>query len=204
MGGKSRFGRWGLIVVGATVIAVLVGCSTTGAKAPAAGGTSSNGQQGVTVSDGPAVVASIDPAQASDQAPGEGVTVAQLGQSINYPDGLSISVGPPTRRAASKNVAAPPEFRGTQVLLLTVTLTNKGTTPITLNQYISGPEVTYGGQVAPHVYDTGYMVAPQTTVLSGKAFTYRALYGVGAAPGDLQVEWKRDFTTQPAIFTGQG
>ena len=204
MGDESRFGRCGLVVVGTAVIAVLAACSTTGPAAAAAGGASPSGQQGVIVSDGPAVAAPIDPAQAPDQAPGEGVTVAQLGQSINYPDGLSISVGPPTRRAASRNAAAPPEFRGTQVLLLTVTLTNKGTTPITLNQYISGPEVTYGGQVAPHVYDTGYLVAPQTTVLPGKAFTYRALYGVGAAPGDLQVEWKRDFTTQPAIFTGQG
>lgn len=188
--------RWRLLSVVVVIAGLTAGCGAVGSAAP----TSTSAQSAATVSDGPAVAAPIAPA-VPDQA--SNIPVAKMGQSINFPDGLSVSIGPPERKVASKS-AAPTEFRGAQVLLVTVTVANKGSAPITVNPGLSGPDVTYGGQTAPKVFDVNYMMSPETTVLPGKSFTYRTLHGVGAAPGELQLQWKRDVMADPAIFTGQG
>lgn len=69
---------------------------------------------------------------------------------------------------------------------------------------ISGPKVTYGGQQAEHVYDNNGFLSPNaTTLLPGKSYTYRHLYGAASGPAEIQAEWTRDLFQDPAIFTGQ-
>lgn len=52
--------------------------------------------------------------------PGDSPTVAQLGQTITYPDGLTVSVAQPERHLVSAT-AALSQFRKTKALLVTTT-----------------------------------------------------------------------------------
>lgn len=155
---------------------------------------------GATITDGPANVPALpQPEQASKSS----LPVAQLGQSINYPDGLSVSIGQAQRHRTGQ-YAAPTQFRSSNVLLLTVTVTNNSGQPISVNPVISGPKVTHGGQQAEQVYDNGFLHPNAVNVLPGKSYTYRYLYGAGAGTAEIQAEWTRDYGQDPAIFTGQG
>lgn len=207
---KGEASNRGVVIAGGVTAALgLLVCivyTLTFAKAvsePFASGAlgSNTTTQGATISDGPASVPALPQPQAAATS---AFPVAQLGQSFNYPDGLAVSVAQPQRYTASQS-ASPTQYRGTNVLLLTVTVTNNTGQPVQINPLLSGPKVTYGGQEAEHVYDNnGFLLQSGATVLPGKAYTYRYLYGASGGPADIQAEWTRELLQAPAIFTGQG
>jgi hypothetical protein len=135
--------------------------------------------------------------------PAGGTSLAQMGQTISYSDGLTVSVAPAERHVTGP-YASPPQFAKKRVVMVTVTVGNTGGAPLQFNPGISGPTVTYAGQEAQPVFDVNFLQFPQTTVLPGKSYTYKRLFGAAEAPGDLQVTWIREFGANPAIFTGQG
>jgi hypothetical protein len=143
----------------------------------------------------PNVTVPADPAGAT--------TLAQLGQTISYPDGLTVKVAPAERHVTGP-YASPPQFAKKSIVLLTVTVGNTGSAPLQFMPALSGPTVTYAGEDAPPVFDANFLQFPPTTVLPGKTFSYRRLFGTAGPAGELQVQWTREIGANPAIFTGQG
>ena len=129
--------------------------------------------------------------------------VTELGKSIKFADGLMVSVGQAQRYTTSAS-AAPEQFRGKSVLMLTVTVTNNSADPVSIDPGLAGPQVSYAGQQVDRVFDPGVTSPGENIVLPGKSFIYSFLFATGSGPADIQAQWTRTIGGSPAIFTGQG
>ena len=142
----------------------------------------------------PAVETSTPPAEPSVQTPPasskptvsatpEPKTLA-FGKSFTWHDGVSVTVGPPTKFEPSAFAVVE---RSKRYLKFTVTVVNKSNKPIYLGlTYIS---VQSGNEEAREVFDSmsGLTGPPDTKVMKGRASEFYAGFGV-ADPKDLVLE----------------
>lgn len=135
--------------------------------------------------------------------PDMGVPAAvPLGQTVTYPDGLAVTIA--VDKMFDPGQYYPQVKRG---LTLVVTVTNNTGTAVPVNSIGNGPTFTLDGAQPNLIVNPGDPKAGagsfSATVLPGKSAVYYPSVGLNASPGDLQVQWMRDYSSPPAIFTGR-
>jgi hypothetical protein len=97
-----------------------------------------------------------------------------------------------------------PDARG---VTFAVKVTNGTSAPFAVSSITNGPRETVDGTTPSLIVNVKDSKAGagtyDATVLPGKSFTYYATIGLDTPPAEVQLEWKRDYTSPPAIFTGQ-
>jgi len=154
-----------------------------------------------TISDAPGAPP-LNPAQPQ---PTEGTAengIATFGQRFTLPSGLAIEVAAPMPFQASSEAAGTDRDRE---VLVETTIINGTDRPYEFNSFVVGPDATHNGETAPQIFDAGQNIdiAPVTTILPGRSFTYRTAFSIDRDPGELQLEYSADFGGPAAIFVGQ-
>ena len=157
---------------------VLTGCSSTGTT--------------TTPPNIPAL-----PAVPTSSAP----AVEALGQTFTYPDGLAVTI---TKDSTFDPRPGYPNARG---VTFAVKVTNGTSAPFAVSSITNGPHETVDGTTPSLIVNTKDSKAGagsyESTVLPGKSFTYYSTIGLDTPSAEVQLEWKRDYTSPPAIFTSQ-
>lgn len=142
------------------------------------------------------------PAQApSTQAPAP-QGVAKFGESVKFPNGVSVTSTATVKKAGED----PNNAIDGQIVIVTTSVTNGS--PAAFNAFMTSyPEVTYGakGLKASSAWDaTTDVGSPIGNLLPGETQTVVNGFGVPAADlGDVRVEYSGPtYKDQPAVFRG--
>ncbi|WP_345379739.1 hypothetical protein [Pseudonocardia yuanmonensis] len=126
-----------------------------------------------------------------------------FGQTYTYEDGLAVTIAAPEAYTPS-TYSSPARSEIARAVVVSITVQNGTSSPFDLSTIWSGPDASFSGGAAEKIYDSTQLPSVESpTVLPGKSYTYERAFAVGSAPGELQVEWTRDFLSDPVIFTGQ-
>jgi hypothetical protein len=139
---------------------------------------------------------------AAASAPAASHTVG-FGQTYTYKDGLAVTIAHPEAYTPS-TYSSPSRSEIERAVVVSITVQNGSNAPFDLSTAWSGPDASFAGGAAQKIYDSNQLPSFESpTVLPGKSYTYKRAFAVGSAPGELQVEWKREIFSDPVIFTGQ-
>lgn len=125
------------------------------------------------------------------------------GKRYTWPDGLAVEVAAPAPCKPSKSAAVP---AGTRAMKFTVTLVNGTGKPVDAVVLGMGVDVQFNGRKADSITDIGGPCGQgfgSGTVLPGKTFTFDMAYGLGPAPGELQMAFQPHLGQDKAVFVGQ-
>ncbi len=121
----------------------------------------------------------------------------KFGQTFQWKDGLSVTIGAPTPFTPSESAAseAAPAYLSFEVKIVNGTTANFD--PSAFNSSLQSSNVE-----AAEVFDSanGFEGSPSTTLLAGREAVFKIGYGV-SDPADLVLEVHPDFEHDSVIFT---
>ena len=133
----------------------------------------------------------------TDVAPAQ--TQATFGQTVAYPDGVSVTVGPPSPFVPSSSAAG---ADGPQNVVVQVTVTNG--TQAAIEPSSINLDATFRGADASEIFDFGSDLRrkPSTSLLPGRSVTFQSAFSLAAGSGELQVDARPGFDYESISFTG--
>ncbi len=137
------------------------------------------------------------PSSSTDVAPAQ--SQATFGQTVAYPDGISISVGPPGPFVPSSTAAGDDS---PQNVIVAVTVTNG--TPVAIDPSSINLDATFRGVDASEIFDSGGNInrKPSTSLLPGRSVTFQSAFSLPAGGGELQIDARPGYDYRSISFTG--
>lgn len=175
-----RFGRIFLTILVLLAIFMLAflftGCSTPASSTP-----------------DPAASSATTPEETKPEPP----AIPVFGETVSFPDGLSISVSTPA--AFTPSSTAMGQIEGQSYVVFEFVITNNTTENFEPTLVMA--TASSGGVEAPGIFDSEQQVGfpPTTTVIPGGTIKWLQAFSV-TDPNNITMEVPVDFTNDPALF----